>query len=157
MSSYAISSISPVIGALVSNDKGDANNKRQCALEHMANNFKYNTSNLLIMAGGAHVTRKVLTTPKYAKVALNVFNKIAQKIGKVAPEVAKKLTKLPGKAKIVGLIAAPVLLAVGYLATKGTYEMGKIDQKYEDIARRRNPYNFVKEFYENGGKGVRFA
>ena len=119
----------------------------------MGNNFKYNTANLLIMVGGAYATKKVLTTPKYAKKALTVFNKITEKIGKKAPEITKKLTKLPGKAKIIGLIALPVLTAVGYLATKGTYEMGKIDQKYEDIAKIRTS---VQEFYANCGKGVVF-
>ena len=153
MASYAVNFVSPVIGALTSSDKGDKTNRRECALEHMGNNFKYNTANLLIMGGGAYATKKVLTTPKYAKKALTIFNKVAQKIGTKAPKIAEKLTKLPGKAKIIGLIALPVLSVVCYLATKGTYEMGKIDQKYEDIARRRTS---VQEFYANGGKGVIF-
>ena len=153
MSSFIINSISPVIGAMVSSDKGDLSNRTECAVEHMKNNFKYNTANLLIMGGGAYTGYKVLKKPALYKKALKFVNKITEKIATKAPKIAEKLTKLPGKAKVLGLIAAPILLAVGYLATKGTYEMGKIDQKYEDIARRKN---FVQEFYKNGGKGVRF-
>jgi hypothetical protein len=120
----------------------------------MKNNFKYNTASLLVMGGGAYTAHKVLKSPKAYKKALEFVNRITEKIAAKAPKIGEKLTKLPGKAKVIGMIALPILAAVGYLATKGTYEMGKIDQKYEDFARKKQS---VKEFYENGGKGVRFA
>ncbi len=154
MTSFIINSISPVIGSLVSSDKGDLSNRTECAVEHMKNNFKYNAANTLIMGGGIYAGYKVLTKPSLYKKALKFINKVTEKIAKKAPQAAEKLAKLPGKAKVIGMIALPVLAAVGYLATKGTYEMGKIDQKYEDLARKKQA---VKEFYENGGKGVNFA
>ena len=154
MSSFIITSISPVISAMVSKDKGDLSNRKECAVEHMKNNFKYNTANLLVMGGGAYTSYKVLKSPAFYNKALSVVNKITEKIATKAPKFAEKLSKLPGKGKVLGLIAAPVVLAVGYLTAKGTYEMGKIDQKYEDLARKKQS---IKEFYENGGKGVNFA
>lgn len=154
MTSFIINSVSPVIGSLVSKDKGDLSNRTECAVEHMKNNFKYNTANALVMGGGAYAGYKILTKPSLYRKSLRFINKVTNKIAKKAPKVAEKLTKLPGRAKVIGMIALPVLAAVGYLATKGTYEMGKIDQKYEDLARKKQS---VKEFYENGGKGVIFG
>ena len=113
-------------------------------------------------AGMSILTRNTKSTSK----VLNMFDTVVTKAGGLVNKVTKsnaatkyvdKITKLPGKYKIFGMAATLLLPAVSYLIHGQAYEAGKIDQKYNDMAQSKKPVTFedIKEFYKNGGKGVR--
>ena len=139
MSSFIPNSISPVITAAMSKDKGDLDNRRRCALEQMRNCAKYNIANIALIGGSGYAAHKVLKSPKAVEKFVKFFNNGANKLSKIlkSPKVAETLTKLPGKAKVIGLIAVPVAVAVSYLMGKQTFKVGQTDQKYTDRAKFR--------------------
>ena len=120
----------PVIGSLVSKDKGDFSNRTKCAGSQLKNNVV--TMLQLGAVGGAAVgTTKVISKSSKATLAVGkFFDKIVSKLPNC--KFTDKLMKLPGKAKIAALVALPALLLVGYIRDKYIYKMGQIDQKYTD-------------------------
>ena len=135
MADYSTMCISSPIGAMVAKDKGDFSNRVKCAGEQALNNFKHNAMNTALIVGGAVATKKVLNNADATAKAVRLFDKGAQFVNKFAPAVAKKLAKIPGKFKVIGLIAAPIAAAVTYITSKALYKCGQIDQKYTDRAK----------------------
>ena len=135
MADYSTMAISPVIGTMVSNDKGDFSNRVKCAGEQAWNNLKHNGANTALILGGAVATKKILQSPNATAKVVKLFDKGAKVVAKFAPKISEKLLKMPGKFKVLGLIAAPIAAAVTYIASKALYNMGQIDQKYTDKAK----------------------
>ena len=135
MSNYLVNSVSPVIGAMVSKDKGDVSNRAKCAGEQMKNCAVGNLTNCAFLGAGGYAAAKVAKSATATAKLAKLFDKITRPIGKFLPKLEQKLANLPGKAKAIGLIALPVIAAVSYVTNRQLFKIGQTDQKYTDIAK----------------------
>jgi len=135
MAEFSTMCISSPIGTMVARDKGDFSNRVKCAGEQAMNNLKFNTANLALIGGSGYGAYRILKSPNATSKVVKVFDKGVSVIAKKAPNIAQKLSNMPSKFKVLGLIAAPVLLGVGYLCQRWAYNAGQIDQKYTDKAK----------------------
>lgn len=135
MTSYLTNAVAgPVIGSMVSKDKGDFSNRTRCAGRQLANNAS-TMAQVAVVGGGAFAAGKLITKSAKATAAgVKVFDKLISVLPKNANFV-QKLMKLPGAAKVAALVALPALLLVGYIRDKHIYKMGQIDQNYTDKAK----------------------
>lgn len=129
--------------------KGSVNNRINCAAEHIKNDIK--TSMPIALAGGATAI-VACKKPTYITKLATLTGKAMGKVGKfLAEKVFKKglgtglLNKLianPTKAGAVGLAVAGGLWVINKLCN-GSYNAGKIDQKYADAAKLEETKNVV--------------
>lgn len=145
------------------------NDDRQWKMDHLKRALKYTTQTSLLAGGLTGAAYYVAKNAKYAGKAANIFDKGVNFVGKIASKIAKpksgviskvvsKLKNLPTKYKIFGMAAATGLVFLDGILKQNAYDAGKIDQKYSDMKEQKHcTAEDVKEFYANGGKGVRFA
>ena len=134
---------------LVSRDKGDITNRMKCSYEQGKNKAIYVAKAAAMAAGSGAAAYGVLKYPVLTKACATAADKVLQFGGKLIKSVvgnnnkiyakaAELVKKLPTKAKAVGWIALPALMAISYLGNKMIYKAGQIDQKYTDKAQMEN-------------------
>lgn len=114
-------------------------NRVGCTMEKAKNNVKTNIASAAVgvSAGiaGAYALKK--PNSKAVKFCSSLVDKaINSKVGEQAAEIVKKgvnvLKKNPAGAKTLAIIAIPAVLIGSAIASKQSYNNGKIQQKYED-------------------------
>ncbi len=128
----------PVIGSMVSGDKGNFSNRTKCAGSQLVNNLSTTAQGAAVFGGGYLATKAIAKSPKAMSTVVKVFDKVVSKLpqSKVA-----KLLNLPGRTKLLAFAALPAILLLNYIAGKHIYKMGQIDQKYTDKAKLEQNVN----------------
>ena len=144
----------PVIGSLVSSDKGDITNKTKCAGAQLKNDVSALAQDVVVIGGaagaGALINKNSKLSAKFTKFFDKVVNKLIPARKRIVrgtggkpfttsvirqSKLAKKLLRMGSKGKIALALALPVFTAVSYISGKHLYKMGQIDQRYTDKAQ----------------------
>ena len=134
MTSYLTQNLcGPVISPYIANDKGGFVNRTKCAGEQLRNDVTSSLKYALVGATGYGALKVIAKKPSVAKTIIKNMNKLIQKIP--FENLSKKLLNLSGKAKLIGLVTVPTLLALSSISHKYAYQAGQIDQKYTDRAK----------------------
>lgn len=159
------------VSRLFDSKKGSLTNRKECAMEHIKNDFNFMAKAGTVIGGSAlAVNLAPKTTSKILGTVGKGIRKVVEFIGKKAksPKVANMvnyMAKHPVRAGAAGLALAGGLYLFNSLF-KNVMETGKIDQKYDDAAKiesqtknivlqnKISSPDDVKDFYNNGGKGL---
>ena len=148
----------PVIGSVVSSDKGDIANRTKCAGAQLKNNVATLAQDVVVIGGAAGAGALINKNAKLSAKVTKFFDKVVNKLmpgrkrditlfgtgGKPfktfeirQSKLAQKLLNMVPKGKIALAVALPALMAVSFISGKHLYKMGQIDQKYTDKAELR--------------------
>lgn len=134
MTSFVTQSVcGPVIGSMVSSDKGNVKNKRKCAGAQLGNNLSTMAQNVGVGLGAFGAAKYIAKSPARIDKLANFFNKMVSKLPQ--SKLVQTLLNQSKKCKAAALIALPAIALVNFITTKHFYKMGQIDQKYTDQAK----------------------
>lgn len=141
----SILTIANPVAALTKKENGTPSNRAACAGAHLKNDFKTALKAEAVAyasIGAVVLTHKIPAVSTFVEKSASKLakTKIGKHIGKVASsmlsqETISKIKGLPTPVKLAAAIAVPTLSAISIITTKGIYNAGKIDQKYEDKAQ----------------------
>ena len=130
------------------NSEMDLQTRINMAREKTKTNFLYNAAAGLTLGTAASATEFLIKQPtqdKFVKVIDKAATKTGKGLAKLFPKIepklktiGKKFAELPGWAKVSGAIALAAGTIINSLLLKATFNNGKIQQKYEDLARLKN-------------------
>lgn len=133
----AIGVAGTAVRSLFDSDKGSAENRKECAIEHLKNDAGF-FAKAGLLGGAAYVISKHKSFFKPLVTDLGkVAGKLVQKGSKLVPalgKVAQKILKNPTKAGVGALIGGGVIYITNELF-KNVFKSGQIDQKYNDKAQ----------------------
>lgn len=140
MATYLTNAVcGPVIGSMVSNDKGDFSNRTKCAGSQLVNNVKTTVQIGAVGLGACGAAKFIAKSPARISKVSGLFDKLVSKLP--SGKFADKLMKAPGRVKAATLIMLPAIALVNYIFGKHIYKMGQIDQKYTDKAKLEEAAN----------------
>lgn len=127
----------PVIGSMVSADKGDISNRVNCAGSQLKNNVSTLIQDTVVIGGAAGAAKVVSKSPRRIVQAAQYFDKAVKTIGKHfgSNPLFEKLLSMSKKSKAAALIGVPAGLLLNFIIGKHIYKMGQIDQRYTDKAK----------------------
>lgn len=146
MGNYIVAS-SPVLTAITT--EGDITNKAKAAGDQLKNNIVYGTAAAatgVATVAATHLTAKynpvkdtlVKIVDGTAKTTGKGLAKLFPKLKPALQKVGKDFAKIPGLAKAVGAIMMAGSSLISIIAHQRIYNSGKIDQKYENLAKLKN-------------------
>lgn len=140
MTSFSTQAIAgPVIGTMVSNDKGDLSNRAKCAGAHLKNNATTAAQAVLLTgacgAAGAVGYRHSTPIARFVDKGVDTIIKKGKLDYTPIKQFAQRIKSLPPKAKVLAAIGLPFVIGLSYIRDKYLYQAGQIDQKYTDMAK----------------------
>ncbi len=142
-----VTAASPILTAITT--EGDITNKAKAVGEQAKNSLIYGTATA---ATGVATIAAAKLTAKYnpvkdtlveivdgtAKTTGKGIAKLFPKLKPALQKMGKDFAKIPGFAKAVGAIMLAGSSLMSIITCQRLYNSGKIDQKYEDIAKLKN-------------------
>lgn len=142
MTSFSTQAIAgPVIGTMVSNDKGDLSNRVKCAGAQVKNNATTAVQATLLTGAGVVATAVGFkhSTPftRFVDKSVDTIIKKGNLDYTPVKQFAQRIKNLPPRAKVLAAIGLPLAIGLSYIRDKYLYQAGQIDQKYTDMAKMK--------------------